>query len=174
MKGLKIIENYIDEDKENELIDIINKQKWNTSLKRLTQHYGYKYNYKSRNLTHDDKIGDIPKWLSSLIKYDIDQIIINRYLQGEGISAHIDNTNIFDDMIISLSLGSACEMIFSKYGDIKKYYIKPRTLLIITKDARYKYRHEIKNKIYDIIDGKVIERNTRYSITFRKVILNHL
>jgi hypothetical protein len=39
-------------------------------------------------------------------------------------------------------------------------------------DARYKYTHEIKPVKFDIVNGKVIKRTTRYSITCRNVILS--
>ena len=100
-----------------------------------------------------------------------DQIIINRYLPGEGISAHIDVPHLFKNKIYILSLGSACELVYSKGNDIKKFYVKPRSVLIMQDDARYKYKHEIKPFKYDIIDNKVKQRTTRYSITCRNVIL---
>lgn len=94
---LTLIENYISEEQEKELIEIINKNPYNKSLKRYTQHYGYTYNYRSRSITDDDYLGDIPDWLNNLATKILndnyisklpDQVIINRYLPGEGISAY--------------------------------------------------------------------------------------
>lgn len=45
IKGLTIIPNYITEEDEQQLIEIINAQEWDTTIKRATQHYGYYYNY---------------------------------------------------------------------------------------------------------------------------------
>lgn len=39
-------------------------------------------------------------------------MIINEYEPGQGISPHIDNINLFKDIIVSLSLSSDCIMIF--------------------------------------------------------------
>tara|TARA_B110000037_G_C17051077_1_gene477778 strand:+ start:836 stop:1381 length:546 start_codon:yes stop_codon:yes gene_type:complete len=179
LNGLTLIENYINETEEINLIDIINNQSWNTTLKRLTQHYGYNYNYKSTKINY---ISKLPIWLNPCIskilndKYTSerpDQIIINRYLPGEGISAHIDIPTIFKNKIYSLSLGSGCTMIFiNKYNnEIKNIYIPPKTLLIMEDDARYKYTHSIKSMKYDIVNNNKIDRKTRYSITFRNIIL---
>ena len=183
LNGLTLIENYINEEEEINLIDIINKQSWNTKLKRLTQHYGYIYNYKFRSITKNDYIGELPIWLNPHISKILndqyiserpDQVIINRYLPGEGISAHIDIPTIFKNKIYSLSLGSGCNMIFTNKdnNEEKEIYIHPRTLLIMENDARYKYTHSIKPMQYDISNKKIIDRKIRYSITFRNVILS--
>ncbi len=179
LNGLTLIENYINEEEEINLIDFINNQSWNTTLKRLTQHYGYNYNYKSSKTNY---IGELPnvyqKCISKLLndKYISerpDQIIINRYLPGEGISAHIDKPTIFKNKIYSLSLGSGCTMIFENKdnNEIKNIYIPPKTLLIMEDDSRYKYTHSIKSIKSDIVNNNKIKRKTRYSITFRNMIL---
>lgn len=177
MNGLTLIENYISDDDEQKLIKKINNQTWDKSLKRLTQHYGYKYDYKSSKI--GESIGDIPSWLTKytdkmiidkhINKYP-DQVIINRYLPGEGISAHIDRTDIFDNKIYSLSLGSSCVMIFENRRNKYEIHIKPKTLLIMEDDARYFFKHSILPKTYDIVDKQHLDRDTRYSITFRNVI----
>ncbi len=43
-----------------------------------------------------------------------DQLIVNEYQPGQGISPHIDNKTLFSDIIVSLSLGSNAVMIFEK------------------------------------------------------------
>ena len=103
--GLVIVKNFISEDEEQQLLLEIENNKWDKRLKRWTQHYGYKYNYRSRSITNDDYIGELPIWTHSVTeritnsKYVcesgklIDQIIVNRYLPGEGINPHIDSLN---------------------------------------------------------------------------------
>lgn len=182
IEGLTIVPNFITEDEEIELINVINQQVWNKSLKRLTQHYGYGYNYKSRSITKSDRIGDVPDWLNNVVQRMLDnkfidevpdQVIINRYLPGEGISAHVDAPRIFHDKIYSISLGSPAKINFSR-GMLKtKLYLKPRTFLLMQGVARYKYKHSILPKMYDLVDGVRVHRTTRYSITFRNVILSN-
>ena len=91
--GLTIIPKFITKEEEQNLINEIKNNEWNHDLSRLTQHYGYKYNYKTRSITDNDYIGDLPDWISpfvdrikntNLIEKSPDQIIINRYLPGEG------------------------------------------------------------------------------------------
>ena len=48
--GLTIIEDFISEEEEKNLLKYINKQAWLNSLSRRVQHYGYEYDYKSPQL----------------------------------------------------------------------------------------------------------------------------
>jgi alkylated DNA repair dioxygenase AlkB len=40
------------------------------------------------------------------------QLIINEYEPGQGINPHVDNTTLFTDTVVSLSLGSEAIMNF--------------------------------------------------------------
>ncbi|MCU0440029.1 MAG: alpha-ketoglutarate-dependent dioxygenase AlkB [Raineya sp.] len=103
--------------------------------------------------------------------YLADQVIINEYFAGQGIAHHIDCEPCFEDTIASLSLGSSCAMEFiSKDKTIQhEIFLEPRSLLIITSEARYEWLHGIKAKKSDIVDGKTKVRDRRLSLTFRKV-----
>lgn len=41
-----------------------------------------------------------------------DQLTINEYLPGDGIASHVDTHSAFDDLIVSISLGSGCSFDF--------------------------------------------------------------
>jgi alkylated DNA repair dioxygenase AlkB len=104
-----------------------------------------------------------------------DQLIVNEYTPGQGISPHIDSVELFEDEILSISLGSDITMNFTEASDktnIKSLILKRRTLMCLSKDARYKWKHSIPQRIYDIIKGKKVKRDTRISLTFRKVKQN--
>lgn len=88
------------------------------------------------------------------------QIIINKYIPGQGISAHRDHYPIFDNDIATLSLGSPIVMEFNHIKAIKilnikikkELLLKPGSLLVFGDDARYKWTHEIKKgKLINII-----------------------
>ena len=180
ISGLYIVQNFISGKEEKTLMKIISGQEWDKSLSRWTQQYGYKYNYKKRGVLEDDYIGELPEWLKSLCEKmndvneysgkEKDQVIINQYRPSEGIAKHKD-APIFDDEICSISLGSQCTMIFRKGTDVHEILLKPRSLLIMTGDARYKYTHKIKKVKTDRINGKRVYRGIRISITFRKMLL---
>ncbi|QQV75201.1 hypothetical protein H6P87_00749 [Rickettsia tillamookensis] len=173
---LKYIAEYITIEQEYKLIKLIDSQPWITELKRRVQHYGYKYDYKSRSINQSYYLGALPKWLQVLcetfykqnIFYELpNQVIINEYMPGQGIASHIDCIPCFSDTICSLSLGGSCIMELT--NDKAKYSItlKPRSLLILKNEARYKWEHGIAARKSD----NKIARNRRISLTFRKVIL---
>ena len=54
-------------------------------------------------------------------------------------------------------------------GAKKFYYIKRKSLLVFKDEARYAWEHSITTRKTDLVYGKQIKRNTRYSITLRKI-----
>jgi alkylated DNA repair dioxygenase AlkB len=184
IKGLSYIPDFISESEQNELWTAVNKEKWLEDLKRRVQHYGYKYDYKKRSLDYSMYIGSIPQWTkfvaerivtSGFMKNLPDQVIVNEYLPGQGISDHIDCEPCFEDTIISLSLGSPCIMNFKNKDDKRDKYdilLEPRSLVVLTDEARYNWTHGIPAREKDKWMGNTIYRKPRISLTYRRVIIN--
>ena len=182
--GLKYIENYINEDEQDEFLAHVDEGLWLEDLKRRVQHYGFKYNYKARRVDMSMRVGELPKWLKELsvklyqegyMPEVADQVIINEYEPGQGISAHIDCEPCFQDTIVSLSLGSSCIMYFiNKFDKTKKFevWLDPGSLIVLSDEARYNWLHAIPPRKSDKLDGREGDRNRRVSLTFRKVIID--
>jgi alkylated DNA repair dioxygenase AlkB len=94
----------------------------------------------------DAHLGLLPEWAMPLsqrfFKKGIfsavpDQVIINEYEPGQGISAHIDCVPCFDGTIASLSLGSSYVMEFSNVRTQEKKEILLEELIIIRIYHRY-------------------------------------
>ncbi|MBW7841616.1 MAG: alpha-ketoglutarate-dependent dioxygenase AlkB [Ignavibacterium sp.] len=97
-----------------------------------------------------------------------DQVIINEYQLGQGISPHIDCESCFGPRIFSLSLGSTAIMEFIREGKPKKeILLTRRSLVMMYGDARSIWKHSIPARLKD----KGMERETRISLTFRSVII---
>lgn len=183
ISGLTYIPDFITSAEQDFLLSQIDQQSWLTDLKRRVQHYGYKYDYKARAVGNDAYLGSLPDWLLSISKklHDDgifplipDQVIVNEYLPGQGISAHIDCVPCFADTIASLSLGSPCIMKFSnpKTGEKKSIVLEERSLIVLSGPARYEWQHAIPARKSDIINGIKTERGRRVSLTFRNIILD--
>lgn len=165
IKGLTFIENAVDCSYQDKLWKAINEGKWDTTLKRRTQQFGYKYNYLSKKV--DEKIANLPSWSLDLCHLFLEQgwiqtlpnqLIINEYQPDQGIGRHIDSPE-FGPQIFSLSLGVSCSMIFRR-GDMKiTRIIFPGMFLLMEDEARSLWSHEI---------PKVIGK-PRISLTFRNV-----
>lgn len=179
--GLKYIEDFLTPYKENQLIEYIDSKVWDHTLKRRTQHYGHKYMYTNANANKEQNmdVPPIPKKMLRLFKKiqeaglasDISlnklQVIVNEYNPGQGISAHIDDPKQFGDWIVSISLGSAVNVNFTKGDVIKKIYVKNGSVYEMKNDSRYKWKHSIELVKSDTIDDHIYQRTRRISITFR-------
>jgi alkylated DNA repair dioxygenase AlkB len=93
----------------------------------------------------------------------------------------------FDDGIAIVSLESACIMHFSQAeptstaldtvkqgdGDPRKVpiYLNPGSLVVMSGDARYLWKHEIDRKPgAQLWDGRELEQHRRTSVTLRKLL----
>ena len=185
IKGFGYIEDYISESEHDWLLNQIDEHEhqWLKDLKRRVQHYGFKYDYKARKVNRDMRIGQLPKWLQKLgqklykdghMPAEPDQVIVNEYEPGQGISSHIDCEPCFANMIVSLSLGSGCVMDFTNKLDKTKkipVWLAPRSIIVLRDEARYGWLHGIAPRKSDTWAGQTYERQRRVSLTFRKVIL---
>jgi alkylated DNA repair dioxygenase AlkB/RimJ/RimL family protein N-acetyltransferase/SAM-dependent methyltransferase len=165
VKGLNLIDNFITESQEAILLEKINASSWNTELSRRTQHYGFNYPYKGAKILTVAE--PIPDWIiSANPKGSYNQVIINEYIPGQGISAHIDNPNLFGPVVESLSLGSDIIMNFEKGAYKHDALLHRRSMARLTGDSRYEWKHGIASRKSD--NG--VKRGTRVSITYRTVV----
>jgi alkylated DNA repair dioxygenase AlkB len=182
VEGLRYLPGYLPEEEAARLLTIIDEQPWLTDLRRRVQHYGYKYDYTRRDIDRSLYLGPLPKWASrlamrlhdeGLTEAVPDQLIVNEYAPGQGISPHIDCIPCFGPTIHSLSLGSHCEMslLHSQTGEKQSLILEPGSLLALQGEARYVWRHSIPARKSDIVNGITVKRTRRVSLTFRTVIL---
>lgn len=162
--GLNLLEDFISEEEETTLLAHIDESQWSNAISRRTQHYGYIYNYSSRNLALEST-DPIPPWCDGIIDRLMlprrpNQLIINEYKPRQGIAGHIDHIHYFADGIVSISLGADTIMDFARDTIKKSIQLPRRSALILHGEARYKWRHGI--------NGWNI-RNRRVSLTFRVV-----
>jgi alkylated DNA repair dioxygenase AlkB/ubiquinone/menaquinone biosynthesis C-methylase UbiE len=105
---------------------------------------------------------------------NINQTTVNIYEPGEGIGSHVDTPSAFDDGLISLSLNGGVVMEFRKHNSpdkVKKLvYLPPRSLLLMSGPARYEWEHMIVTRMTDTVDGIVLPRSLRVSLTLRTAI----
>lgn len=177
ISGLIYLENYISQAHHDWLIAQIDEQIWDGTLKRRVQHYGYRYDLKARRVTSEMYLGQLPSWLErianqlqadGLIDIPPDQVIINEYEPGQGITPHVDCEPCFGHRIFSLSLGGAAVMEFT-HPETEKVSLSlaPRSLIMMYGEARYNWKHGIPARKKD----NSIDRTRRISLTFRKVAI---
>lgn len=178
--GLTYLPDYLDPTDHDDLIRCIDASAWLNLLKRRVQHYGYLYNYKAKSVSAADYLGALPTWAQTLadrlyidgyMTQPADQMVVNEYLPGQGIAPHVDCVPCFGGDIISISLGSACVMDFTRGTEKHALLLEPRSLLVMRGEARYQWRHGIAPRKTDRIGDMEIERGRRISITLRTVTI---
>lgn len=179
--GLTLCPGYISAEDETRLIAQIDRQPWANDMKRRTQEYGFRYDFRRRTAHMNRSIIPLPSWLTAIgmrlnrdgfIDAQPDQAAVNEYLPGQGIAAHVDCLSCFGDTVLALSLGSTCVMRFTpvKHGEAIDVLLPTRSLLVIRGEARTAWKHAIPARKSDVYAGWTFQRGRRLSVTFRTVV----
>ena len=128
----------------------------------------------------------------------LNQLTVNEYNPGQGIGSHIDTETAFGDGILIITLNGGIVMEFRKAVDDdndsssssittsndddnngiyrnkiqqkKLLYLPPRSLMLLSGDARYKWEHMIVSRTTDTVGGAVLARKMRLSLTLRTAL----
>ena len=188
--GLKLIADFLSEAEEAQIVsEIDDRADWSTGLQRRVQHYGWRYDYKSRQVDPSMRIGPLPDWATKVAERLVDhgyfkegppdQVIVNEYRESQGIAPHIDSPSSFAGFVAMISLLETWEMEFRKRRSKAKitHKLDRRSAAILTGEARYQWKHGIpkrKTEPGPVKPGKKrpsrVPRHRRISLTFRKVI----
>lgn len=185
--GSLFMEEVITPHLEKQLISLLFECSWSNELKRRVIHFGYKYQYNT-HINNNNKHDSIPDWipinemeqLCGVPNGWFNQIIVNEYHPGQGITNHVDDPDLFEDIICTLSLGSSCVMELQPLGKSTRKEAKnlgvalvltPRSLLKLSGESRYQWTHGIPRRQTDNLKNgqKKIHRGYRISITFRRL-----
>ena len=179
-QGLKYLPDFISAEEADNLVRKIDTQPWCNDLKRRVQHYGFRYDYKARQARAEGYLGPLPSFLQGLAEqmthaghfgFVPDQAIVNEYMPGQGISAHVDCRPCFGDVIASLSLLSSCVMCLenTKVSQKTDLLLEPGSLLILSGEARHVLTHAIPARKSDMVNDQKQPRSRRLSLTFRQM-----
>ena len=183
--GLTLVIGFVTPEDESRLLEVIDsKASWDQMARRRVQHYGRKFSYVKRTVDLDSDASDIPVAIREVLLDKVvsqsqlrcgdafDQITVNEYTPGVGLSPHVDTHSAFGDTIISLSLCGGTVMVFRRAGkEPRAVYLPPRSLLIMSGEARWAWEHYIPHRKSDVLtNGKtVVRKGRRVSLTCRTV-----
>lgn len=190
ISGLHLYTDFLTSGEEDSLLDYIDQQEWVTSLKRRVQHYGYRYDnvasrsgFAKKNAKEAAPITDelaglrdsIANFLSENreLNENFNQCIVNEYTRNQGIGGHVDHLS-FGPTVVSVSLGADCEFVFEhvETGEKRSVWVPRRSLLILTEESRYSWKHSVPNRVGMFRAGAKVIRSAdwrRVSATFRSV-----
>jgi len=171
--GLTYHADFLTEEEEEVLLEQVDARVWNETLSRRTQHYGYVYQYKKGGrLEETTPLPEEWEWLVERIQLvcdePVNQILVNEYLPGQGISAHTD-AGTFGETVVSVSLGSVCVMDFTRGEEKQSVVLDARSAVVLQGEARWGWKHGIAGRKSDVVDGVRKTRGRRVSLTFRHV-----
>ena len=172
--GLFYISDYLSSEAHDELMAAADREPWLMSVDHPVQVYGYRYNRAKETAFY---IGDLPVWANDLAQQlwrdgllpaIPEQLVVNDYPPGTGIFPHIDQA-VFGDVVASVSLQSSCMMQFShsESDQMEEVLLEPRSLLVLSGEARWLWKHAIAPRLIDIVQGQERPRSRRVSLTFR-------
>ena len=187
LPGFSLIPNFLTEVEEDDIVAEIDRSPWSSELRRRVQHYGWRYDYGSKQVHPTMHIGPLPDWAKRIAQQLFesghvpelpDQVIVNEYVQDQGIASHIDSPSSFADGVAMISLLETWEMEFRKPGTKAKVTrrLERRSAAVLTGEARYEWRHGLPHRKTEPPNesgnGKRrrVPRGRRISLTFRKVI----
>jgi alkylated DNA repair dioxygenase AlkB len=174
--GIDYVPEYLDQETHDRLLSAVDEHPWDTWVDHRVQVYGYHYNHKARAAY---PIGELPAWVTTVaLRLHTDgfvpsvpnQLVINDYRPGAGIFDHMDQA-VFGDVVVSISLGSTCVMRFthSEPEALQELLLEPRSLLSLSGEVRWRWKHGIPGRTSDFWGGRELVRSRRVSLTFRAV-----
>ena len=169
--GATYLTGFITSEEEQDFIRKIDAGQWSHEFARRRQHFGMDY-----SKPNSSPPSPLPDWIESVGQRIVAaglfarmpaQALVNEYLPGQGISAHKDYPPF--DQVASLSLASGCLMEFINPASrlTKSFWLEPRSLVVLTREARHEWTHAIRPRLNDIVHGRKIPRQRRLSLTLR-------
>lgn len=180
--GLTLYPEVLTREQESTIVAWLDTQPWSNALARRTQHYGYEYNYTAKT-PHPTQpmvgpIQQLADWIDLQNWMKPAQCIVNEYTRNQGISPHFDAVS-FGPVVISISLLEPTNMIFQPIpgratGEPMTLTLEPRSLLLMTGEARYNWKHSIPIRAtVSRPDGSIYSKPEAYqriSLTYRTVV----
>lgn len=174
-----LIENYLTDIEEKELMNFLEKENFTQEGNRSTIQYGQHYRYMGSK-TNPKPIPDVIKGLLTRLNtefassnpnkqfhYELNSCLVNRFAHGnEVIPEHSDNEGDINKLssIFTISLGSPRTVHFRDIGSNEVTEIKchGRSMYHMTRASQEFFKHSIKEETA----GDV---GVRYSLTFRSI-----
>ena len=174
---------FLDEHAQRALIECIDNNPWRADLERRVQHYGWRYDYRTKSVTPDMDLGPLPYWVDQvaarlytetrLFDRVPDQAIVNEYQPGQGIALHADR-QCFGETVATLSLGDDWEMRLRPVGgtakEDRRIMLARGSVLVLTADSRSRWMHGIDKRRTEKGAVGQRDRQRRLSLTFRTML----
>jgi len=174
--GLLYIPEWLSQLEHDAALQEVDSLPFDESLSRRVQHYGAKYDYSFAKVDERGTAPEIPPCLSKIgerllnegfFEAEPDQVIVNEYLEDQGIAAHIDRLT-FGEAVATVSLLEMWPMDFvGPDGEKLEVLLGVRSLAVMQGESRKTWTHAIPKRKTDVVGGLKQKRVRRVSLTFR-------
>eukprot|EP01095_Lingulamoeba_sp_RSL-Kostka_P000854 TRINITY_DN1112_c0_g1_i1.p1 TRINITY_DN1112_c0_g1~~TRINITY_DN1112_c0_g1_i1.p1 ORF type:complete len:247 (+),score=85.60 TRINITY_DN1112_c0_g1_i1:147-887(+) len=196
LPGLEYYPDFITEEEEQQILDMLDSRKWYQEIVRRQQHYGYMYYHTRHNLPllqpkdqpEETELSGTMEDFDWLVErfdklnifpedHPINQCLVNEYIGNQGICGHVDNPACFGDVIAAISLKDPVYMMLRKEDEpeiFTKIFLESRSLMIMKDEVRFLFRHGItkQKKVFVPTTKQCLIRDNnfrRVSLTFREI-----
>ena len=185
--GLRYAPDFLGADEEATVVERIDRNPWSEELRRRVQHYGFRYDYRTRQTPAVEQGRPLTGWARAIARRLCeggflpempDQLIVNEYRGNQGIGRHRDSL-CFADGIATVSLLESWEMVFRRADGreaARAFRLERGSVAVLTGEARYDWTHEIPKRWSEPAPGHGggghgrTPRGRRLSLTFRRVL----
>lgn len=173
-EGLAYAEEFLSQNEEMDVINWIDRQPWDHGYARRRQFYGKSY----RDPSHSTPVPPILDVFAvrlcelGFTMVRAEHVLINEYLPGQGIAAHVDEMPHPDCQVVTISLLDTYPMEFVHIEDGHKYeqWLARRSVAVMSGPSRTDWTHEIVKRKADLIQGGRRVRGRRVSLTYRTML----
>jgi alkylated DNA repair dioxygenase AlkB len=113
----------------------------------------------------------------------VQHALLNEYEPGDGVTPHTDDLFYWTSWVLGLSLGSdvtmrfhppppaadACDACACLPPGPVEVRLPRRSVYVLSGDARWTWKHEIARATEDTVDGQLVPRGYRASVTLRGI-----
>ncbi len=177
--GLIFVPNWLSDEEHSAAIVEVDSLPFENTLSRRVQQYGTRYDYAQAALQDLGSAPKIPPLLAAIgnrlaaegyFSRAPDQVIVNEYVENQGIAPHIDRLT-FGQAVATVSLLETWPMDFrSPNGDETEVLLEVKSLVVMTGESRSAWTHSIARRKSDLIGGLRKPRGRRISLTYRTVL----
>ena len=186
--GAFIANEFFSEDQESLVMSFSKNEDhlWLSEGHRTMVHFGFRYNPESKEVEPFEPTP--PEFIQALGLRAFSactQVLpspsscpnmwsVARYEPGSGLRSHVDIPQL-GPYVLDGSFGSGTEMVFEPrplpgsnlFKKRQKIFLQRRSLLLIFKEARDKWKHQIPARDYDTVEKRRIPRDPRVSLISR-------
>jgi alkylated DNA repair dioxygenase AlkB len=177
IRGLTHTPGFVTASEGQALLDAIDGEPWRPQELRRVQHYGYAHDNGAKRIDGSMCLGELPPWSTTVVERlrahtRANQLTVDEYRPGQGSRSHVENIPCYGDVIATITLGSTCVVTLDRTGRRDRYDhpLTPGSLVLLDGAARFFWRHGIRARKLDVIDGRTVRRTRLVTLTFRRVL----